>query len=43
MKVLIITAEPKNFVPVELKKSAEAMGIEAQIVDITKTVLIEDL
>jgi ribosomal protein S6--L-glutamate ligase len=43
MKVLIITAEPKNFVPVELKKAAEALGIESQIVDITKTVLIEDL
>jgi ribosomal protein S6--L-glutamate ligase len=42
-KVLIITAEPKNFVPVELKKAAEALKLEAQIVDITRTVLVEEV
>ena len=43
MKLLIITAEPTNFVPEKLKEAAGELGIECQIVDITKTVLIEDL
>jgi ribosomal protein S6--L-glutamate ligase len=42
-KILIVTAEPKNFVPVQLKKAAEELGIAAQILDITKTVLVEEL
>jgi ribosomal protein S6--L-glutamate ligase len=42
-RILIVTAEPKNFVPLELKKSADSMGLDCQIIDITKTVLIEDL
>lgn len=42
-KLIIFTAEPSNFVPVELKKAAEGLGIESEIVDVTKTVLIEDL
>lgn len=42
-KLLIVTAEPKNFVPVKLKAAAEALGIDAQILDVTKTVLVEDL
>ena len=41
--ILIITAEPKNDVPINLKKSAEALGLVADIIDVTKTVLIEDL
>lgn len=41
MKLLIITAEPKNFVPLELEKHAKEQGHEVQIVDITKTALIE--
>ena len=42
-RILIVTAEPKNFVPLELKKAADGMGLDCQIIDITKTVLIEDL
>lgn len=41
--ICILTAEPTNFVPVELKKSAEKLGLKAQIIDITKTILIEEL
>jgi ribosomal protein S6--L-glutamate ligase len=42
-RIIVVTAEPKNFVPVNLKKAAEALGLEAQILDITKTVLVEEL
>ena len=42
-KVICVTAEPKNYVPINLQKAAEAVGIEFQILDITKTVLIEEL
>ena len=41
--IIITTAEPKNFVPVKLKEAAEALGIKAQILDVSKTVLIEEL
>ena len=41
-KIIILTAETGNFVPVELKKAAEAAKLEAVILDITKTILIED-
>lgn len=41
MKIVIITAESKNFVPVELKKEAEALSHECEIVDITKTFIVE--
>jgi ribosomal protein S6--L-glutamate ligase len=42
-KLIIVTAEPNNFVPIELKKAAEKVGVglETQILDITKCVLIE--
>lgn len=43
MKIIILTAEPKNFVPVELLKAAQASDIEASIVDITKIVIDESL
>lgn len=42
-KLLLLTAEPKNFVPVEIKKEADKLGLEAHIVDVTKTVLLEGL
>lgn len=41
MKLLIITAEPENFVPVELKKQAEAQGNQAEIINVDKTFLVE--
>jgi RimK family alpha-L-glutamate ligase len=41
VKLLIITAEPENFVPVELKKQAEAQGNTAEIVNIDKTFMVE--
>lgn len=41
MKLLIITAEPENFVPVELKKQAEEQGHQAEIVNIDRTILVE--
>jgi len=42
-KVIIVTAEPKNFVPVKLKEAGAVLGIEVQILDIKKAVLVEDL
>src|ERR1035437_2231661 len=42
-KILLVTAEPKNFVPVELQKAAKTLGVESEIIDISKTVLIEEL
>jgi ribosomal protein S6--L-glutamate ligase len=42
-KVLLVTAEPSNFVPVELQKEAEKLGLKAEILDISKTVLCEEL
>jgi ribosomal protein S6--L-glutamate ligase len=42
-RIVVVTAEPKNFVPVNLKKAAEALGLEATILDVTKTVLVEEL
>lgn len=41
MKIIILTAEPKNFVPVELKKEAEGLQHECEIIDIRKTFMIE--
>lgn len=41
MKIVILTAEPKNFVPVELKKEADSLGHEAEVVDIRKTFIVE--
>ena len=42
-RILIVTAEPKNFVPVELAKAAGELGIEAKIINITDTVLVEEV
>jgi ribosomal protein S6--L-glutamate ligase len=42
-KILIVTAEPKNYVPVSLKAAGASVGVEVQILDITKAVLVEDL
>lgn len=41
MKLYILTAEPSNFVPVNLKKEAEGLSHECEIIDITRTVLTE--
>lgn len=43
MKLLILTAEPKNFVPVELEKAAIAKSVSTKIVDIRKIVIQEAL
>ena len=40
-RIFILTAEPSNFVPISFEKEAEALGHEAIIVDITRTVLTE--
>jgi ribosomal protein S6--L-glutamate ligase len=42
MKIIILTAEAKNFVPVELQKAAQAANVESHIVDITKIVVREE-
>lgn len=42
-KIIITTSEPNNYVPLNLKKSGEELGIDVQILDISKTVLIEEL
>lgn len=41
MKLGIITAEPENYVPVELKNSAEKLNIICKIIDVKKIVHIE--
>jgi len=42
-KVIIFTAEPSNFVPKSLKKAAEGMGIDAQILDVTHCIIAEGI
>jgi len=42
-RILVVTAEISNYVPKKLKEAGEALGIEVQIVDVTKAVLIEEL
>lgn len=39
--IVILTAEPKNFVPVKLKEEAEKAGQDAKIVNISKTFIVE--
>lgn len=41
MKIVILTAEPKNFVPVKLKEEGEKAKHEVEIVDIRSTFIIE--
>jgi ribosomal protein S6--L-glutamate ligase len=41
MKLVIITAEEKNFVPVELAKHAKELGHEVEIVNINHSLLVE--
>lgn len=41
MKLLIFTAEAKNFVPVKIKEAAEKKGIHAEIVDVTELMLMD--
>lgn len=40
-KLILFTAEPDNFVPVELKKAGDALGLESTILDITHCFLTE--
>jgi ribosomal protein S6--L-glutamate ligase len=40
MKLLIITAEPTNFVPVQLRLKAQEAKLDVEIIDITKTFLV---
>lgn len=42
-KILIFTAEPKNFVPENLAKEAEAQGHESMILDVTHCVIAEGI
>ena len=42
-KIIVVTAETKNYVPLKLKEAGEALGVEVKILDVTKTVLIEEL
>jgi len=42
-KIYILSAETKNFVPLELKKAADALKIHCEIIDIKEIVLIEEL
>ena len=41
MKIVILTAEPKNFVPVKLKEEGEKAKHEVEIVDIRNTFIVE--
>lgn len=41
MKIVILTAEPKNFVPVNLKKEGDKLGHEVHVVDIRHTFITE--
>lgn len=41
MKLVIITAEPANFVPEKLKEEAVKLGHECEIIDIRKTFVVE--
>lgn len=40
-KLIILTAEPTNFVPVRLKEEADALGVEARILNIENCLLSE--
>ena len=42
-RILILTAETENFVPVELEKAAKAQNIEVSIVNVKKTFIVEEL
>lgn len=41
IKLGVITAEPENFVPVEIQKAAKELGIDCAILDIAKMVHVE--
>jgi len=42
-RIYICTAEPSNFVPKELKRAGEALGLETKIIDLTHVVLVEGM
>ena len=42
-KLLIVSAEPSNFVPKKLKEAGEKLGIESKIIDLTHIVLVEGM
>ena len=41
--LLVVTAEPSNFVPKELKRAGEQLGLETKIIDLTHVVLVEGM
>lgn len=41
MKIILLSSEPKNFVPVQLKAEGEKAGHEVDIVDMSKTFIVE--
>jgi ribosomal protein S6--L-glutamate ligase len=41
MKLVIFTSEPTNFVPEQLKAHGDSLGHEVQVVDVSKTALVE--
>jgi ribosomal protein S6--L-glutamate ligase len=41
LPIYLLTAEPKNFVPVQLKAEAEKLGYECTIIDIRHTFIVE--
>lgn len=43
MKILIVTAEPGNYVPVELQKSAKELNVEADIINVNDCVMSEGI
>lgn len=42
-RLYICTAEPSNFVPKELKRAGEQLGLETKIIDLTRIVLVEGM
>lgn len=42
-KLLVVTAEPSNFVPKELKRAGEQLGLDTHIIDLTHIVLVEGM
>ena len=42
-RLYIVTAEPSNFVPKELKRAGEQLGLETKIIDLTHIVLVEGM
>ena len=41
--LLVVTAEPSNFVPKKLMEAGEKLGLESKIIDLTHVVLVEGM